>query len=144
MIETLKILHLFSVFAWMAGLFYLPRLFVYHAEIAQNGKITQPNMDEKFKIMERRLLRAIMNPAMLASFVFGLWLMVEGGFMREIWLHIKLSFAILLAIFHMFLAYYRKCFERGKNRHSARFFRIINEIPTILLLLILILVVVKP
>jgi putative membrane protein len=126
----------------MAGLFYLPRLFVYHADPAIN-----PHSSDMLKIMERRLLRAIMNPAMIMSWFFGILLIIYqiniGGF-TEGWLHLKLTSAMVLTIFHMVLAYHRKQFENNHNHKSHIYFRIINEIPTIFLIIIVIMAIVKP
>ncbi|MFK7866746.1 MAG: protoporphyrinogen oxidase HemJ [Alphaproteobacteria bacterium] len=142
--EWLKILHLFSVFAWMAGLFYLPRLFVYHVAAAPTGSDPNPGTDMTLQIMERRLLRAIMNPAMIGTWVFGLWLMVEGGFYKSGWMHAKLSLIVILTISHMVMARHRKQFAANSNQKSDKYFRILNEVPTIILIFILILVILKP
>lgn len=138
----LKAVHLIAVFAWMAGLFYLPRLYVYHADtdIHDQSHIM-------LSLMERRLLRAIMNPAMILSWIIGLLLIIYqldiGGF-KQGWLHIKLTSVMLMTGFHGLLAYHRKQFEQGLNQKSHVYFRIINEIPTILLIIIVIAVIVKP
>lgn len=136
-----KALHVISVIAWMAGLLYLPRLFVYHTQAAVGSPESQT-----FKVMERKLLRLIMNPAMIASWVFGLWLIVLLGSstMSAGWLHGKLALVLLLSVAHGFMARWRKDFERDTNRHTERFFRIINEVPTLLMIGIVILVIVKP
>ncbi len=136
-----KALHVISVIAWMAGLLYLPRLFVYHTQAAVGSPESQT-----FKVMERKLLRLIMNPAMIASWVFGLWLIVLLGSsaMTAGWLHGKLALVLLLSVAHGFMARWRKDFERDTNRHTERFFRIINEVPTLLMIGIVILVIVKP
>lgn len=138
----IKALHLIAVFAWMAGLFYLPRLFVYHAD----PQITSESY-AMLTIMERRLLRAIMNPAMIVSWIFGLMLIIYqmniGGFTQG-WLHLKLTSVMVLTGFHMMLAYYRKQFEAGTNAKTHLYFRAINEIPTIFLIIIVIAVIVKP
>lgn len=138
----IKALHLIAVFAWMAGLFYLPRLFVYHAD----PQITSES-GAMLTIMERRLLRAIMNPAMIVSWIFGLMLIIYqmniGGFTQG-WLHLKLTSVMVLTGFHMMLAYYRKQFEAGTNTKTHLYFRVINEIPTIFLIIIVIAVIVKP
>lgn len=137
---TLLFLHLFSLIAWMAGLFYLPRLFVYHTR-AQPGS----DMDLTFQQMEAKLLRLIMNPAMIATWVFGLWLGYEGAhFQGQGWLHAKILLVLGLSGFHGFLAARRKAFAQGRNSSSERFYRIVNEIPTVLLIGILILVLFKP
>lgn len=138
--QILLTLHLFALIAWMAGLFYLPRLFVYHAD-------AQPDSSESdtFAIMERRLLRAIMNPAMIATWVFGLWLALEGGhFFGAGWLHAKIALVLALSGFHGACASWRRAFAEGRNKRPAGFYRVFNEIPTLLLIGILILVVFKP
>ncbi len=136
-----KALHVISVIAWMAGLLYLPRLFVYHTQAAVGSPESQT-----FKVMERKLLRLIMNPAMIASWVFGLWLIVLLGSstMSAGWLHGKLALVLLLSVAHGFMARWRKDFERDTNRHTERFFRTVNEVPTLLMIGIVILVIVKP
>lgn len=136
-----KALHVISVIAWMAGLLYLPRLFVYHTQATVGSPESQT-----FKVMERKLLRLIMNPAMIASWVFGLWLIVLLGSsaMTAGWLHGKLALVILLSVAHGFMARWRKDFERDTNRHTERFFRTVNEVPTLLMIGIVILVIVKP
>lgn len=138
--EWVKALHVISVIAWMAGMLYLPRLFVYHA-VAEIGS----DKSETFKVMERRLLNGIINPAMIASWVFGLW-MVFGGWvdMMSGWLHAKLFLVLLLTACHAVLARYTRLFAQDKNIKPQKFFRIINEVPTVLMILIVILVVVKP
>ena len=136
---TLKTLHLISLIAWMAGQFYLPRLFVYHAD-APVGSM----QSDTFKIMERRLLKAIMNPAMIATWIFGLWLAWETGAWREGWLHAKFALVLLLSGFHGFLSKTVRVFATDANRRPARFYRMVNEVPTLLLIGIVILVVFKP
>lgn len=138
--EWIKVGHLFSVFAWMAGIFYLPRLFVYHAA-AEPGSV----QSETFKVMERRLYRGIMRPAMYGSWCFGLWLGLKGGWFTGVsWLWLKLIFVLGLTVYHYQLDAWRKAFAVDANRHSQRFFRMINEVPTLILLAILVLVVLKP
>ncbi len=132
-------LHVISVIAWMAGLLYLPRLYVYHCQ-TQTGS----NASELFKVMERRLLRAIMNPAMIASWGFGLWLYVSLGAWTAGWAHAKLSLVVLLTVAHMFMAKWRRDFEMDKNKRPESFFRIANEAPTVLMIGIVIFVIVKP
>jgi putative membrane protein len=138
----IKSLHLIAVFAWMAGLFYLPRLFVYHADINIGSQSS-----DMLKTMERRLLRAIMNPAMIISWFFGIMLIIyqinAGGFTQG-WLHLKLTSVMVLSVFHMVLAYHRKQFENNNNQKSHIYFRIINEIPTVFLIIIVIMAIVKP
>jgi putative membrane protein len=134
-----KALHVISVIAWMAGLLYLPRLFVYHcaADAAQG---------ETFKVMERRLLRGIMNPAMGAVWLFGLMLLFTPGVVdwSAGWIHAKLILVVILTIFHHMLARWRKDFANDANQRPARFYRIANEVPTVLMVGIVILVIVRP
>jgi protoporphyrinogen IX oxidase len=134
-----KAAHIVSVIAWMAALLYLPRLFVYHAEAGPHGE-----MSEVFKTMERRLLRLIANPAMIATWVFGLWLMLGYVGWNHGWLHGKIAIVVLLTIYHHFLASWRKAFAEDRNLRQARFYRIANEVPTVLMIAIVILAVVKP
>lgn len=137
----LKALHIISVVAWMAGLLYLPRLFAYHTAAAPGGEAA-----ETFKVMERRLLRAIMNPAMIATYLFGGALLAAQGseVWREGWLHAKLTLVVVLTVLHHLMAKWRKDLAAGRNRHSARFYRIMNEIPALLMIGIVIFVVVRP
>jgi protoporphyrinogen IX oxidase len=135
----LKALHLFAVIAWMAGLLYLPRLFVYHAEAAIGS-----DKSETFKVMERRLLRGIMNPAMVVVWALGLYLAWAGDWWAAPWLHAKLALVVLLTLMHHLYSRWRKAFERDANRRPARFYRLWNEAPTLPLLAILVLVIVKP
>jgi protoporphyrinogen IX oxidase len=139
MVLWLKALHIVAVISWMAGLLYLPRLFVYHCEAEAGSK-----QSETFKVMEQRLLRLIMNPAMLVVWVTGpllAWLM---GVMHDRWLAAKLLLVILLTVFHHLLVRWRKAFAEDRNQHSAKYFRVANEVPTLLLVGIVVLVVVKP
>jgi protoporphyrinogen IX oxidase len=137
----IKALHIISVIAWMAGLLYLPRLFVYHAE-AEIGS----DKAETFKIMERRLLRGIMAPAVIMVVLFGALLATTPGIVdwREGWIWAKLVLVVGLIVFHHLLAGWRKSFAADVVPHSSRFFRIVNELPTISLIAIVVLVVVKP
>ncbi|CAO3417045.1 protoporphyrinogen oxidase HemJ [Azospirillum endophyticum] len=138
--EWIKALHVISIIAWMAGLFYLPRLFVYHCQ-APAGSETS----ETFKVMERRLLRAIMNPAMIAAYVFGITMIVlTPEWMKQGWLHAKLLFVLLLTASHMMMARWRREFAEDRNTRPQRFYRIANEVPTLLMIGIVIFVVVKP
>jgi protoporphyrinogen IX oxidase len=139
MYDWIKAFHIIALIAWMAGMLYLPRLFVYHA-VAEVGS----PQSETFKIMERRLLRAIMNPAMIATWIFGLWLVWQGGWFRAPWLHGKLALVLLLSAAHGLFARWVKDFAADRNRHSQRFYRVANEVPTVLLIGIVILVVIKP
>jgi protoporphyrinogen IX oxidase len=137
----LKALHIASVIAWMAGLLYLPRLFVYHAEAPAGS-----DQARTFAVMERRLLRGIMNPALIAVIVFGALLAATPGIIdwRQGWIWAKLVLVAGLLIFHMLLARWRRMFAGGAVPHSARFFRRINEIPALLMIAVVVLVVVKP
>lgn len=137
--DWLKALHIIAVIAWMAGMLYLPRLYVYHARAAKGSELS-----ETFKVMERRLLRAIINPAMIAAWIFGLSLAWEGDLWAEGWFHAKLALLLLMQIVHAALARWRRQFAVDANRHSEKFYRIMNEVPTLLLIGIVILVVVKP
>lgn len=136
-----KSLHLLSVFAWMAGLFYLPRLYVYHTAAAPGSETS-----ETFKGMERRLLRAIMNPAMIAAWAFGLVLVLTPGVVdwRAGWWHGKAAGFLAMTAFHMHLAAERKGFEADRRRRTGRYWRVANEAPTLLLALIVVMVIVKP
>ena len=136
---TLKALHLLALISWMAGLLYLPRLFVYHSEMPKGSM-----QSETFKIMERRLLKAIMNPAMIATWIFGLWLAWKTGAYREGWLHAKLALVLAMSGLHGFLAGSLKRFAADRNSRSPRFWRILNEVPAVLLIGIVALVVFKP
>jgi putative membrane protein len=139
-IPWLKALHIVAVIAWMAGLLYLPRLFVYHADTRVGS-----DLSETFKVMERRLLRAIINPAMIAVFVLGGTLAVaEGLASLGGWFHLKVLLVLVLSGMHGLMARWRKELERDERLHSARFFRIANEVPTVLMIAIVILAVVKP
>jgi putative membrane protein len=135
----LKALHVVAIIAWMAGMLYLPRLFVYHCEAEPGSRLS-----ETLKVMERRLLTAIINPAMVASWVLGLWLAWDGGWLRSGWLHGKLVLVLALSAMHGFLVRWVHDLAADRNRHSQKFYRIINEVPTILMIGIVILVVVKP
>ncbi len=135
----LKAFHIIAVIAWMAGMLYLPRLFVYHCA-AERGSV----QSETFKVMERRLLRAIINPAMIATWVLGLWLAWSGHWFDSGWLQAKLGLVLAMSALHGLFARWVKAFAADANTHSQKFYRIINEVPTILLIAIVILVVVKP
>ena len=136
-----KALHLFSVFAWMAGLFYLPRLYVYHTAAAPGSETS-----ETFKAMERRLLRAIMNPAMIAAWLLGIALVLTPGVVDwgAGWWHGKAAGFVAMTAFHMHLAAARRDFENDGRRRTGRYWRVANEAPTILLALIVVMVIVKP
>jgi protoporphyrinogen IX oxidase len=137
----IKVLHILSVIAWMAGLLYLPRLFVYHAEARVGSEAA-----ETFKVMERRLLRGIMNPAMAGTYVFGILLAATPGVVdwAQEWIYIKLVAVAALTLIHHRLALWRRDLAADANRRPARFYRVVNEIPTVLLIVIVIMVVVKP
>jgi putative membrane protein len=140
LVVWIKALHIIAVIAWMAGLLYLPRLFVYHADAAAGS-----DRSEMLKIMERKLLRAIMNPAMIAVIVLGGALVhAAGGLGSGYWLHVKIVLVLAMAVLHMMMGVWRKAFEEDRNSRSARFFRIINEAPTVLMIAIVILVIVRP
>jgi putative membrane protein len=144
MYEWVKAFHIIAVIAWMAGMLYLPRLFVYHCA-AEKGSV----QSETFKVMERRLLRAIINPAMIATWLLGLWLAWHGpdsryGWFASGWLETKIVLVLALSALHGMLARWVKDFATDSNRHSQRFYRVINEVPTILVIAIVILAVVKP
>ena len=136
-----KSLHLISVISWMAGLLYLPRIFVYHAE-----NIDDNNISEVFKVMERKLYFYIMTPAMILSWVFGLLLIHSIGFQQlgQTWMILKIVFVILLTTYHFYLGKTLNNFKIDQNNRSHKFYRLINEIPTILLILIVFVVIFKP
>ena len=136
-----KSIHLIAVISWMAGLLYLPRIFVYHAE-----NIEDTNPSNIFKTMERKLFYYIMTPAMILSWIFGLILIFTLGFsvFNELWIQLKLIFVILLTIYHFYLGKCVSNFAINQNNSSSKFYRIINEIPTILLIIIVFIVVFKP
>ena len=144
MYDWIKAFHIIAVIAWMAGMLYLPRLFVYHCA-AEMGSV----QSETFKLMERRLLRAIINPAMIATWLFGLWLAWSGpdsrlGWFGAGWFQAKLTLVLVLSEVHGLLAHWVKAFAADRNTHSQKFFRIINEIPTVFMIVIVLLVVLKP
>ena len=131
--------HITAVISWMAGILYLPRLFVYHSSTMPGSEAS-----EIFKVMERRLLRAIINPAMIAAWVLGLLLAWQGDHWREGWFHGKLLLLLGMQLIHAGYARWRRKFAADENQHSERFYRIMNEVPTVLLIGIVILVIVKP
>jgi len=135
----LKALHIIAVIAWMAGILYLPRLFVYHAAAKPGSE-----QSETFKVMEQRLMNIIMTPAMIAVWVLGVALMLQGGYLAAGWLHAKLLLVLVMSALHGLLGRWARDFRHDRNRHTAKFFRIVNEIPTALLILIVILAAVKP
>jgi len=139
---VLKSLHLIAVISWMAGMLYLPRLYVYHAEAKPGGEAS-----EMLKVMERRLLRLIINPAMVATWVFGLWIATLYGWQNLAhagWFHVKFLMVILMQVCHVCLARWRRDFAADRNKHTAKFYRIVNEVPTLLLVIIVFMVIVKP
>jgi putative membrane protein len=139
MYEWVKAFHIIAVISWMAGMLYLPRLFVYHCK-AEVGS----QQSETFKVMERRLLRAIINPAMILTWVLGLTLVWLGGWHTAGWMHAKFALVIVLSAMHGLLVRYWRDFEADRNTRSQNFYRIINEVPTVLMIGIVVLVVVKP
>jgi putative membrane protein len=135
----IKALHLMAVISWMAGMFYLPRLFVYHVN-APPGSV----QSETFKVMERRLLKFIVTPAMIAVWLTGLWIAYASSSFQAPWLHAKLALVVAMSGLHGYFARLVKTFAADKNVRSARFYRILNEVPPALMILIVVLVVVKP
>ena len=136
--EWLRALHIIAVISWMAGMLYLPRLFVYHVE--------QPESSDVFKIMERRLLKFIMNPAMIVSWVLGISMLIANPAMMSGggWMHVKLLCVVLMSGAHGFFAATVKRFARDENTRSAKFYRLMNEVPTVLMIIIVIMAVVQP
>jgi putative membrane protein len=137
--QWVKSLHVIFVIAWMAGLLYLPRLMVYHADSEVGSK-----QSETFKVMERRLLRGIATPAMIGSWAFGLWLAWWIGAWGEGWFHAKLACVVALTGYHGAMARFVRAFAEDRNTRPARLFRLVNEVPTLFLIAIVILVIVKP
>lgn len=135
----IKALHIIAVISWMAGLLYLPRLFIYHTD-APVGSV----QSETFKVMEQRLIRLIMNPAMMITWVLGLYLAWSVYGFSGGWLHAKIALVIALTVTHVYFSRSAKAFGRGENRRPARHWRLMNEVPTVLMIVIVILVVVKP
>ncbi len=137
--------HVIAMVAWMAGIFYLPRLFVYHVEGLEKRGVPQGSeMDLLFQRQERLLLRAIMNPAMIVTWVLGVILVLMGGWWSSGWLWVKVAGVVALSAFHGWLAACRRDFAEGRNTRSGRTYRLMNEVPTLLLILIVIMVIVKP
>ncbi len=134
-----KSLHVIAIIAWMAGMLYLPRLFVYHCD-AEPGS----GQSETFKVMERRLLKAIINPSMAVAWILGLWMAFELEYWSEGWFHAKFTLVLIMSGVHGYLSRCVKTFARDENTRSARFYRILNEVPTLLMIGIVILVIVKP
>jgi len=137
--DWVKAVHVIAVISWMAGMLYLPRLFVYHSETPK-GSI----QSDTFKIMERRLLEAIMTPAMILTWILGLILVWQGGWITSRWLHAKFLLVIALSGLHGFLSKTVREFAADRNVRPAKFYRMINEVPTVLMIVIVILVIVKP
>jgi protoporphyrinogen IX oxidase len=135
----LKALHVIAVISWMAGMLYLPRLFVYHCDAEVGSR-----QSETFKEMERRLLRVIINPAMIATWVLGLWLAQESGFFKAGWLHAKFVLVIAMSAMHGFNVRWVREFAEDRNVHSQKFYRVMNEVPTLLMIAIVVLAIVKP
>ncbi|MBI0168091.1 protoporphyrinogen oxidase HemJ [Bartonella sp. M0280] len=135
----IKSFHVISIICWMAGMFYLPRLFVYHCQAEAGSK-----QSETFKVMERRLLRAIINPAMIASWVTGLWLAWEVYALQGGWLHLKLLVVVILSGYHGLLSRGVRHFAEDRNNFSEKTWRILNEVPTVLMIIAVIDVIVKP
>ena len=140
MIEAwIKALHIIAVISWMAGMFYLPRLFVYHVDAPAGSA-----QSETFKTMERRLLKLIVNPAMIVTWLTGPWLAYADGYFSAPWLHAKLALVLAMSALHGYFARLVKTFAADRNVRPARFYRILNEVPTLLMVVIVVLVVVKP
>lgn len=139
MYEWIKALHVIAVISWMAGMLYLPRLFVYHCDAPAGSA-----QSETFKVMEWRLLKVIINPAMMITWVAGIWLIWQGGWISSGWMHAKLALVIAMSAVHGFFSRWVKDFAADRNTRSQKFYRIINEVPTVLMIGIVILVIVKP
>lgn len=138
--ELIKALHIIAVISWMAGMLYLPRLYVYHATATKGGELS-----ETLKIMERKLLRLIINPAMIASWAFGIWMIIENPtLMQQGWLHTKLTLLALMQIVHAMLANARRKFANDANTKTHKYYRWLNEAPTVLMILIVLLVELQP
>jgi putative membrane protein len=138
--DLFRAFHLIAVISWMAGLFYLPRLFVYHVDADKGSELS-----ETLKIMERRLLHIIMNPAMILTWIFGLSMLLSNTeLMKTGWMHAKLTCVLLMTVFHHLLGRWRKEFLRDENKRSAKFYRRVNEVPTVLMIVIVIMVIVRP
>ena len=134
-----KAFHIIAVIAWMAGMLYLPRLFVYHAESEEGSE-----QSETFKVMEQRLLKYIMGPAMGVTWILGIVLLIQGQFIGAGWFHAKITLVLVMTILHGLFSHWGRDFLFDRNRRSAKFYRIANEIPTLLLIAIVIFVTVKP
>lgn len=134
-----KSIHVIAVLSWMAGMLYLPRLFVYHTQVEAGSEAS-----EKFKIMERRLLKAIMTPAMVVSWVLGLWIAIDYDMFSQPWFHVKLAMVLAMTASHLFLIRCKNDFAADRNTRPEKFFRVLNEVPTLLMIVIVIMVIVKP
>jgi protoporphyrinogen IX oxidase len=139
MYDWIKAFHIVALISWMAGMLYLPRLLVYHCAAFPGSE-----QSETFKLMERRLLKIIINPAMIVTWILGIWLAWSGGFFSAAWLHLKLLLVLVLSGVHGFLVRWVRDFASDRNRHSEKFYRAINEVPAVLMIGIVILAVVKP
>ncbi len=139
MYEWIKALHVLAVISWMAAILYLPRLFVYHA-----GVVAGSETSETFKVMERRLLKAIMTPAMVVSWMTGLYIAYAGGWLASGWFHVKVLAVVLMSAAHALLARHVRLFANDANTRSHRYFRVLNEVPTLLMIVVVIMVIVKP
>jgi putative membrane protein len=135
----IKAVHVIAIISWMAGLLYLPRLFVYHTSVKPRSETS-----ETFKIMERRLIKAIMTPAMVLAWTLGLVMAVDGGLFSQGWFHIKLACVVAMTVAHFFLARCKNDFAEDRNSRSGKFYRVLNEVPTLLMIVIVIVVIVKP
>ena len=139
MYDWIKALHVIAVISWMAGMLYLPRLFVYHCEAEIGSK-----QSETFKVMEQRLLKAIINPAMIVTWLAGIYLVWAGHWYLSGWFHLKLLLVLVMSAVHGFFVGRVRAFAADSNSYSQKFYRIINEVPTVLMIAIVILVIVKP
>jgi len=137
--DWVKAAHVVAIISWMAGMLYLPRLFIYHCDAEKGSR-----QSETFKVMEGRLLRLIINPAMIVSWVSGLWLAWQAGFWKQGWFHGKLALVLILSAAHGYLSAATRAFAEDRNDRSQRHWRIVNEVPTLLMIGIVILVIVKP
>lgn len=134
-----KAVHVIAIISWMAAMLYLPRLFIYHCDAPKGSQ-----QSETFKVMERRLLRLIMNPAMIVSWVLGIWLAWQAGFFTSGWFHVKLLGVVLLSAVHGYFSAAVRAFNEDRNAKPPRHWRIVNEVPTVLMIVIVVMVIVKP
>jgi putative membrane protein len=135
----LKAVHIIAVISWMAGMLYLPRLFVYHAASKPGSE-----QSETFKVMERRLLKFIMTPAMIVTWLVGIVLILQGKWLAASWLHVKLLLVLVMTILQGMMTQWVQAFAHDRNLHTGKFYRVVNEIPTVLMIVIVLLVAVKP